>query len=84
MEGFLYFDNASTTYPKPEPVYRAMEDANRRLAVNAGRGSYCLAKEAFQLIEATREEICRMVNGSPTAEVVLAPSATIACNQVLI
>ena len=24
-----------------------------------------------------------MVNGSPTAEVVLAPSATIACNQVL-
>ncbi len=83
MEGFLYFDNASTTYPKPEPVYQAMEDANRRLAVNAGRGSYCLAKEAFQLIEATREEICRMVNGNPIAEAVLTPSATIACNQVL-
>ena len=35
-----YFDNAATTFPKPECVYKALDDANRHMAFNAGRGSY--------------------------------------------
>ncbi|TGY91524.1 aminotransferase class V-fold PLP-dependent enzyme [Petralouisia muris] len=83
MKESIYLDNASTTYPKPEAVYQAMEKAGRNLAVNAGRGFYGLAREAFQLIEDTREQICRMVHGESVAEAVFTPSATIACNQVL-
>lgn len=83
MKEIIYLDNASTTYPKPEPVYQAMEDAGRNLAVNVGRGSYGLARKGFQLIEKTREQICRLAQGSALAETVLTPSATIACNQVL-
>ena len=83
MKKIVYLDNASTTYPKPENVYQAMENAGRNLAVNVGRGSYGLAREGAQLIEETRERICRLAQGSPSAEVVLTSSATIACNQVL-
>ena len=82
MRELIYLDNASTTYPKPEAVYRAV-DAAGRTAVNAGRGSYGLAREAHQLIEDTREQICGMLHGESVAEAVLTPSATVACNQVL-
>ena len=40
MEEYIYLDNAATTFPKPEAVYRALDRANRNAAVNAGRGSY--------------------------------------------
>ena len=40
----IYLDNAATTFPKPEMVYSEMDKANRTHAVNAGRGSYKIAK----------------------------------------
>lgn len=83
MKEFIYFDNAATTYPKSERVYKAMEEANRRLAVNAGRGSYRLAKKAASVIEETRKNILRLAKAEEVAEVVFTPSATLACNQVL-
>lgn len=47
----IYLDNAATTFPKPESVYRAMDKINREGAVNAGRGSYKLAQAAFACID---------------------------------
>ena len=83
MKEFIYFDNAATTYPKSERVYKAMEEANRRLAVNAGRGSYRLAKKAASVIEETRKNILKLAKAEEVAEVVFTPSATLACTQVL-
>lgn len=51
----IYFDNAATTYPKPEEVYKAVDNANRNLAFNSGRGSYKKAKEVTKYIDETRE-----------------------------
>lgn len=42
----IYLDNAATTFPKPEEVYTAMDNANRNMGVNAGRGSYKVAQAA--------------------------------------
>lgn len=41
-----YFDNASTTYPKPEVVYTSMDQLYRSNGANAGRGRYSLAQSA--------------------------------------
>lgn len=49
----IYLDNAATTFPKPENVYRAMDKINREGAVNAGRGSYKLAQAASKIIADT-------------------------------
>ena len=78
----VYLDNAATTYPKPEVVYRALDEANRTLAFNAGRGSYKESNEAFQLIESTREKVGSIV-GKDKSSVIFASSATEALNQII-
>ena len=79
----IYLDNGATTYPKPESVYKAMDDVSRNLAVNAGRGSYKLAREATELIDETREKLLNLVNGKGQMNVVLTPSATISANLII-
>ena len=49
-----YFDNAATTYPKPECVYQYMDKFYRECGGNAGRGNYEQAKSAGELIANTR------------------------------
>ena len=52
-----YFDNAATTYPKPECVYSYMDEFYRHNGGNAGRGNYGLAQTAGNLISDTRKRI---------------------------
>ena len=79
----IYFDNAATTFPKPEYVYEQMDIVNRSLAFNAGRGSYALAQQSANIIDNLRKELLRMINAANVAEVVLSPSATFALNQII-
>lgn len=78
----IYFDNAATTYPKPEKVYKALDYANRHLAFNAGRGEYIQSTEAFNLIEDTRAKIASMINRN-SDEVVFTSSATESINIII-
>ena len=79
----IYLDNAATTFPKPENVYVAMDEANRRMAVNAGRGSYKLAREASALINETKKELRALVHADSSSAVVFTSSITIALNQII-
>lgn len=79
----IYLDQAATTYPKCEEVYEIMDKVNRNIAVNAGRGSYASAREATEIIDATRKMLLSLVNGTQVAEVVLTASATIALNEII-
>ena len=79
----IYFDNAATTYPKPDSVYEQMDKVNRSLAFNAGRGSYALAQQSAVIIDNLRKELLRIVNAVNVAEVVLSASATFALNQII-
>ena len=79
----IYLDNAATTFPKPECVYTAMDAYARTSAVNAGRGAYRAARESGEMIRRTREMLISLVDAREQAEVVLAPSVTIALNQII-
>ena len=83
MKAGLYFDNAATTYPKPEEVYQAMDETARTMGVNAGRGGYEAARQASRLIEDTRELVLQMVQVQSGAQVVFTASATLAMNLVI-
>lgn len=77
-----YFDNAATTYPKPEAVYAFMDKFYRENGGNAGRGQYKLAASASRVISETRKML-QTVLLCENKEVVFAPSATLAMNMVL-
>ena len=77
-----YFDNAATTYPKPECVYSFMDDFYRRSGGNAGRGTYELAQSAGGLIADTRQRIQLLLH-CPAKQVVFEPTATIALNIII-
>ena len=77
-----YLDNAATTFPKPEPVYDAMNEFNRKV-VNAGRGAYKQAHEMSLLIAETKNKIRKLVKADIDVPVVLSPSITIALNQII-
>ncbi len=79
----VYLDNAATTFPKPEMVYSSMDKANRELAVNAGRGSYKLARKASELIADTKQRLRDLIHADINTSVVFSPSITIALNQVI-
>lgn len=79
----IYLDNAATTFPKPDSVYKEMDNANRNYAINAGRGSYKLARDVSALISDTKNKLRELVNDDKESSVVFAPSITIALNQII-
>ena len=77
-----YFDNAATTYPKPNAVYDYMDKFYRENGGNAGRGQYKLAATASRIISETRKMIQKVLQ-CENKDVIFAPSATLAMNMVL-
>ena len=55
MQQMHYFDNAATSWPKPEAVYQAVDKFMREVGANPGRSGHCLAKQADSMIEETRQ-----------------------------
>lgn len=79
----IYLDNAATTFPKSESVLARMDEINRNLAVNAGRGSYKAARQAEEIIANTRDKLLKLANANGVADIFFTPSATIAFNQII-
>ena len=79
----IYFDNAATTYPKPECVYKALDKANKEMAFNAGRGSYRKAKEVSIKIDETRQLIADIIKADKN-NVIFKTSATSALNSIIL
>lgn len=77
-----YFDNAATTYPKPEEVYSFMDKFYREHGGNAGRGQYKLAANASRVMDETRNDLKELL-GCHNKDILFSPSATIALNQVI-
>ena len=84
MKENAYFDNAATTWPKPEPVYAFMDAFFRSHGVNPGRGGHALAVEAERTIVQTRTMLARFFGFSgPPERVVFAQNGTDALNLAL-
>ena len=79
----IYLDNAATTFPKPEAVYREMDRVNRTLAVNSGRGAYKAAREAANIIASAKKLLLKLFNAEGNYDIVFTPTVTHALNQVI-
>ncbi len=66
-KALIYFDNAATAWPKPENVYRFMDEFYRTLGVNPGRSGYDLAIEAGSLLDRLRKRMTKFFGGDEDA-----------------
>jgi cysteine desulfurase/selenocysteine lyase len=80
----IYLDNAATTFPKPEQVYRAVERALREVGVGPGRGSYRRGLEASRLVFEAREAIAGLFGVRDSSRIVFTHSATEALNLAIL
>lgn len=82
MEKIYYFDNAATTFPKPNEVYNFMDKYYRENGVNVGRGQYSLASKANFLVNETRDLLLEFFKAN-NKKVIFTSSATEAINICL-
>ncbi len=79
----LYFDNAATSWPKPEEVYKAAEIQMRQGCGNPGRSGHTRTLDADRLIYQTREAIAELINVTDPSRIIFALNATDALNIAL-
>lgn len=77
-----YFDNAATTFPKPEIVYQSMDQFQRHTGGSYGRGNYEFSSSAKGMVDDTRKAIQALLH-CPAKQVVFEPSATISLNIII-
>ena len=82
MEKTAYFDNAATTFPKPEEVYSFMDSFYRECGVNVGRGQHKLASKASSLVADTRGMLLNLFHAA-NRRIVFTHTATEALNTIL-
>lgn len=85
MENLIYLDNAATSWPKPENVYKFMTDFYRECGVNPGRSGFDKAIEAGNLVDELRKRLTRFFGGDETnpERLCFAYNATDALNLII-
>ncbi|MBS1997839.1 MAG: aminotransferase class V-fold PLP-dependent enzyme, partial [Cyanobacteria bacterium SZAS LIN-2] len=77
----IYFDNAATSFPKPEAVYLACDLALRTMG-NPGRGAHRMALNAARVMFEGREALGAFLN-LPSERLAFTNGCTAAINLVL-
>ena len=80
----VYLDNAATSFPKPEAVYSAVDDYQRRIGVAVGRGAYCEAVEAQRIVDRCRQLASQLLDAESSERIVFTFSGTDGLNLALL
>jgi len=78
----IYFDNAATTFPKPETVYKYTDEFYRNFGVSVGRGQHELGNIVGKMVWETKNLIKKLLI-CENKEIVFTSSATEGLNIVL-
>jgi len=79
----IYLDNAATTWPKPEIVYRTMDTFMRNSGGNPGRGGHSMAEAANKVIDDTRLLLARLIKAPDADRVIFTFNCTDSLNTGL-
>ncbi|MEZ6034315.1 MAG: aminotransferase class V-fold PLP-dependent enzyme [Planctomycetaceae bacterium] len=79
----MYFDNAATSFPKPDCVCDAVDHWMRGGAASAGRGTHRQAEVASQLIDECRRQLATLLGVTTPAQIVFTLNCTDSLNTVL-
>lgn len=76
----VYFDNAATSWPKPEKVINAISDFNRNIGANPGRSGHRMSVDAGRIAYDTREKVATIFGVHDALSIVFTKNATEAAN----
>ena len=79
----IYLDQASTTYPKPECVAKAVYKYMTGIGSNINRGCYENAYDTEEVVLETRELLCELFDGPDCKNVIFTKNVTESLNVVL-
>ncbi len=79
----IYLDNAATSFPKPEPVVRAVTEYLTQSGVAAGRGSSRRATELDGRVSACRAGLARLWNAESPREIAFTCNGTDSLNLAI-
>ena len=82
-ERIIYLDNAATTFPKPECVWRAIKEYFFSIGGNPGRSGHRLSLKASEILFDARELLARLFNIKASERIVFTKNATEAINLAL-
>ncbi len=79
----VYLDNSATSYPKPECVIRAINDAYITYGSNSGRGMYKMATDTTEQIFMCRKKVANMFGVPSVENVIFTYNCTTALNMAI-
>ncbi|MBA4417827.1 MAG: cysteine desulfurase [Syntrophus sp. (in: bacteria)] len=79
----IYFDNAATSWPKPEAMINAMTAFNAHVGANPGRSGHRLSIEASRIIFNARETVASLLGADDPHTVIFTRNATEGLNTVV-
>ncbi|MFV8826190.1 aminotransferase class V-fold PLP-dependent enzyme [Alkalihalobacterium sp. APHAB7] len=80
---YIYFDQAASSFPKPDKVGQAVLEAITDYGANPGRGGHSLAVRANDVIFTARKKLAAMFGERNPANVCFYLNATQALNQAI-
>lgn len=78
----LYFDNGTTSHPKPQAVIEAATQAAQNMGSYA-RSSHHMAMETTRTVESCRDKIAELMNVTNGENICFTANATTAANTIL-
>ncbi|MDO5718252.1 MAG: aminotransferase class V-fold PLP-dependent enzyme [Tissierellia bacterium] len=79
----IYFDNAATSFPKPERVIRKVNEVMNDYCANPGRSGHKLALKMDREIYGVREKLTNFVNGTNSLNTIFTSNCTHALNTAI-
>lgn len=79
----IYFDNASTSFPKPQEVVKNICHYLEKCGVSPGRGAYPLSEQAEEIVSETRSLLNEFLGGENENHVVFTQNATHSLNLAI-
>src|SRR5262249_54473565 len=79
----IYLDNAATSFPKPEPVYQALDRFARTTCANPGRAGHRMAVASERTLDDARHALNQLFRGEGVERWILPLNCTDGLNLAI-
>src|SRR6476646_64944 len=79
----IYLDNAATSWPTPEAVYKAVDHYLREIGAPNGRSGYSHAQESNRIVDRARRGVAALIGAREPSQVVFGFNCTDVLNMAI-